>query len=79
LEPAGLPGALRKVLLGEQHTWNPPVLPLGASSLLWDQTAAQFLLDPSGFQRNGRILEPEMPPLELQERWTDSINQWPYG
>ena len=79
LEPAGLPGALRNVLLGEQHTWNPPGLPLGASSLLWDQTAAQFLLDPSGFQRKGRIWEPEMPPLELQERWTDSINQWPYG
>ena len=49
------------------------------SPVLWDETAAQFLLDPSGFQRNGRTWEPAMPLLELQERWTDSINQWPYG
>ena len=79
LEPEGLPGALREVLLGDQHTWNPTMLRPGASSLLWDETAAQFLLDPSGFQRNGRTWEPAMPLLELQERWTDSINQWPYG
>lgn len=76
LEKNGLPGGLRRVLLGHQESWNPAKLKAGGSSKMWDESAAQFLLNSNGFKNVEGVWEPAMGPRNLQRRWTRSINNW---
>ncbi|MCX5516704.1 nucleoside hydrolase [Kaistia algarum] len=63
LRADGLPGSLKAALLANQHTWNPTKVPAsaggpGGESLMWDQSAAIYLLHPELFGPVGHHYEP---------------------
>jgi len=74
LEDSGLPGALKRALRADQTTWRPERLPPGAKSLLWDQLAALYLIDPTSFERVGGHVETTMSPQEVRRAWTAATN-----
>lgn len=70
----GLPGALRAALLNHPQTWLPEALAPGASSYLWDQSAALYLLEPQLFATVGAHKEAAVSAARLQALWTTKIN-----
>ena len=53
---------------------DPLALTPGSKSLLWDQSAALFLLNDRAFQQVGGHWEWKLPLAELQNRWTSAVN-----
>lgn len=76
LEGSGLPGSLKQALLSNLSTWEPTSLPPGAKSLLWDQTAAIYVLNRDLFTTVGDHLEPRIPAAQVRELWTQAVNNW---
>jgi len=84
LRPYGLPGSLKAALMANQHTWNPAKLHLSpdgfAESLMWDQSAAIFLLHPELFTPVGHHYEPLVigsharTSARLRLVWTRDVN-----
>jgi hypothetical protein len=87
----GLPGTMKATLTNYQEYWNqyniPPGLlnPLtnqpqvfkGTKSLLWDQTAALYMIRPdlySMVSTGGNHMEPWVSADDLRALWTSSIN-----
>ncbi|WP_208948166.1 nucleoside hydrolase [Segnochrobactrum spirostomi] len=59
----GLPGALKAALFADRHTWDPAKVGIenggpGGKALMWDQSAAVFLLHPDMFAPVGGHYEP---------------------
>ena len=75
LQPDGLPGALRAVLMANQAIWNPDHLDPGfGESFLWDQLASLYILHPALFHKVGAHMEPAAPPDEIRRIWTSDTN-----
>lgn len=74
LRQEGLPGALRTALKATLWTWEPGSLSPGSSSLLWDDSAAVFLLDREGYAKVGGHWEPIFSPEDLRHRWVEAVN-----
>ncbi|HWJ73324.1 MAG TPA: nucleoside hydrolase [Kaistia sp.] len=85
LRPYGLTGSLKAALLANQHTWNPAKLHLSpdgfGESLMWDESAALYLLHPELFTPVGRHYEPrviggshERTRARLLRTWTHDTN-----
>lgn len=74
LRQEGMPGALRTALKTTLWTWEPGSLSPGNASLLWDDSAAIFLLDREGYARVGGHWEPTISPEELRQRWVRAVN-----
>lgn len=86
LREEGLPGTLKAALLANQHSWNPTKVAVaaggpGGHALLWDQSAAIYLLRPDLFAPVGGHYEPR--PIdgsharirdELRRVWTQATN-----
>ncbi|MBM4360974.1 MAG: nucleoside hydrolase, partial [Deltaproteobacteria bacterium] len=76
----GLPGTLRTVLLGNPDSWNIdnwPNATYGGRSLLWDQSAALYLVNPDLFEMvegNGGHFETTSSPDAYRQAWTDATN-----
>lgn len=67
LEPAGLPGLLKAVLLAAPSQW------LGTR--LWDDAAALSLVEPSAFAPRGGHLEPVVGEAALRDLLVDAVNK----
>lgn len=78
LRTSGLPSSVRQALLSDATTWDPAFLPRGngGKSLLWDQSAALYLVDPSTFAKVGSHMEPRIDVREFRELWTEAVNNW---
>jgi inosine-uridine nucleoside N-ribohydrolase len=74
LRDTGLPGALERALLADQTTWRPKRLPPGGKSLLWDQLAALYLLEPDNFTPVGGHMETTLTPQQVRRAWTAATN-----
>lgn len=74
LKTTGLPGTTRRALLSDRSTWDPTQLPPASESYLWDQGAALFLLDSSGFVQVGGHWEASFTPQRFRDRWTRAVN-----
>jgi inosine-uridine nucleoside N-ribohydrolase len=73
LRGVGLPGAVRAVLEATPSTWLPAPTPTLGSPLMWDDAAALYLLDPTGFT-SGRVARPAFSAQALRQRWVDAVN-----
>jgi hypothetical protein len=87
LSSRGLPNALKQALLGtvRDGSLGPAVkgadywaidccFRAGGKSLLWDQSAALFLVHPDAFEQVGGHLEPKLPAEDFRRLWTESTN-----
>lgn len=87
LEDRGLPNALKQALTGTVRNGSLGEAVKGADywaidccfraggkSLLWDQTAALFLLHADDFTKVGGHYEPALPPDAFRLLWTNSTN-----
>lgn len=70
----GLPGTLKAALNATPANWRLDLLTNGNKSLLWDQSAALFMLYPDRYQPVGGHWETTMTPLEFQTQWTADVN-----
>jgi inosine-uridine nucleoside N-ribohydrolase len=77
----GLPGALRKVLLGNPASWDidgwPNASYNSGRSLLWDQSAALYMVYPELFAMQGGDqghYETTSTPDAFRKTWTDATN-----
>jgi len=73
LHTDGLPGTVKSVLDATPSTWIPVQTPTGPSPLLWDDAAALYLLDPTGFT-SGLVKRPEFSAQEFRQRWVRAVN-----
>lgn len=82
----GLPGALKAALLANRHTWDPAQVGVeqggpGGKSLMWDQSAAVFLIHPDMFAPVGGHYEPykggshSQSVADLLRTWTTDTNK----
>jgi hypothetical protein len=62
----GLPGTLRAVLLANPKAW--------ADTLMWDDTAALYLVHPQAFGVKGAHVEPTVNPEEIRRLWLAAAN-----
>lgn len=77
LGTTGLPGNLRTALLANPAAWEPNALASGSDqTLLWDQSAATYMLHPKLYQRIGAHWEITVSVAEFQRIWTESVNVW---
>jgi hypothetical protein len=67
LRPTGLPGTLRAVMLANPAGWK--------ETLMWDDTAALYLLHPEAFGAKGGHVEPTVAPEELRRLWLTAANR----
>ena len=67
LAPAGLPGTLRALLLGNPEGWK--------DTLMWDDSAALYVLHPEVFERKGAHVEPKVSPDEIRRLWLGAANR----
>lgn len=90
LEPRGLPNGLKQALVGivrngslgaavegEDYWAIDCCFRAGGKSLLWDQSAALFLVHPEAFDNvggPGGHYEPALSPDDFRALWTDSTN-----
>lgn len=81
LHSEGLPNTLKQVLLGYTNSWNLDTWPnkiYGGKSLLWDQSAALYMVYPEIFKKlggpNGHF-EAAVSPQEFRAKWTEATNQ----
>lgn len=90
LEPRGLPNTLKQALVGtvrngslgtavegEDYWAIDCCFKAGGKSLLWDQSAALFLVHPGAFTKvggSGGHYEPAISPDEFRALWTSSTN-----
>lgn len=81
LDSQGLPNTLKKVLLGYTNSWNLDTWPnkvYGGKTLLWDQSAALYMVYPEIFKKlggpNGHF-EAAVSPEEFRTKWTEATNQ----
>jgi len=81
LDSEGLPNTLKKVLLGNTDSWNLDTWPnkiYGGKTLLWDQSAALYMVYPEIFKKvggpNGHF-EAAVSPQEFRAKWTEATNQ----
>lgn len=81
LDAEGLPNTLKQVLLGYTNSWNLDTWPnkvYGGKTLLWDQTAALYMVYPEIFKKLGGPkghFSPAVSPEELRAKWTEATNQ----
>ena len=75
LRRTGLPNALRLALQADQTTWRPGRLQPGSTCLLWDQTAALYLLHPKDFWRVGNYWAPALSPRNIRRAWVLAANR----
>lgn len=79
LDSAGLPNTLKQILLGDSQTWALDTWEeseMGDKfSLLWDQSAALALLEPSIFGPVGGHVETVLSAEELRHAWTEFTNR----
>ncbi|MBY0442121.1 MAG: nucleoside hydrolase [Mycobacteriaceae bacterium] len=79
LESTGLPNTLKQILLNDAHTWALDTWEesnIGDRfSLLWDQSAALELLDPSLFGPVGGHVETVLSPDDLRNTWAQFTNR----
>ena len=81
LDSQGLPNTLKKVLLGYTDSWNLDTWPnkiYGGKSLLWDQSAALYMVYPEIFKKLGGPsghFEAAVSPEEFRAKWTEATNQ----
>jgi inosine-uridine nucleoside N-ribohydrolase len=81
LDAEGLPNTLKQVLLGYTNSWNLDTWPnkiYGGKSLLWDQSAALYMVYPEIFKKLGGPeghFESAVSPEEFRAKWTEATNQ----
>ena len=81
LESRGLPNTLKRILLQNPYSWNLDTWPnktYGGRTLMWDQSAALYMIYPEIFKKvggPGGHYEPAVSPEELRVKWTQSTNQ----
>lgn len=81
LDGEGLPNTLKQVLLGHSNSWNLDTWPnkiYGGKTLLWDQSAALYMVYPEIFKKVGGPkghFEPAVSPEEFRAKWTEATNQ----
>ena len=80
LDSQGLPNTLKQVLLGHTQSWNLDSWPnkqYGGKSLLWDQSAALYMIYPEIFKKvggpNGHF-EADVSPEKFRAKWTEATN-----
>jgi hypothetical protein len=66
LVPKGLPGTLRALMFNNRDAWK--------DALMWDDSAALYLLYPGRFARKGAHFEPNVPPDEMRLFWLNATN-----
>ena len=76
LRTTGLPGAFRTAYLATLWTWEPGSLSPGNLSLLWDDSAAMYLLSTKGFTKTGNFWAPSMSAEALRATWVRAVNSW---
>lgn len=81
LESQGLPNTLKQVLLKHPESWNLDTWPneqYGGKSLLWDQSAALYMIYPELFKKvggpNGHF-EADLSPEDFRAKWTEATNR----
>jgi inosine-uridine nucleoside N-ribohydrolase len=67
LSPRGLPGTLRALMSANRDSWK--------EALLWDDSAALYLLHPERFALKGAHQEPNVSPADLRSLWLDAANR----
>ncbi len=81
LTSKGLPNALKQVLLNHPRSWaldDWETSGFGGKTLLWDQAAALYLLDPSIFKKvggRGGHYETTLMPEPFRKKWTKYTNK----
>ena len=81
LDSAGLPNTLKAILLGHTDSWNLDTWPnstYGGKSLLWDQSAALYMVYPEIFKKFGGPhghVKTILSPDAFRSKWTDATNQ----
>ena len=63
----GLPGTIRALLLTNRDAWK--------DALMWDDSAALYLLRPDRFGPQGAHQEPVVPPAEIRDLWLNATNR----
>lgn len=63
----GLPGTLRALLLANRDAWK--------EALMWDDSAALYLLHPDQFTPKGAHQEPTASPAEVRNLWLNAANR----
>ena len=81
LDSEGLPNTLKQVLLGHAESWNLDTWPnkrYGGKSLLWDQSAALYMVYPEIFKKLGGPeghFEAAISPQAFRAKWTEATNE----
>ena len=81
LDSQGLPNTLKIVLLENPDSWNMNTWPnkiYGGKTLLWDQSAALYMIYPELFKKiggPGGHYEAAVSPEEFRAKWTQATNQ----
>ena len=63
----GLPGTIRALLLTNRDAWK--------DAMMWDDSAALYLLRPDRFGPQGAHQEPVVPPAEIRDLWLNATNR----
>ena len=63
----GLPGTVRALLLANRDAWK--------EALMWDDSAALYLLHPDRFAPKGAHQEPTASPADLRTLWLNATNR----
>lgn len=81
LDSKGLPNTLKRILLEHPDSWNLDTWPnkiYGGKTLLWDQSAALYMIYPEIFKKVGGPsghYEAAVSPEEFRAKWTQATNQ----
>lgn len=67
LTPAGLPGTVRALFLGNPGGWK--------DTLMWDDSAVLYLLHPEAFGPKGAHVEPVVSTDEIRRLWLQATNR----
>ena len=67
LTPAGLPGTVRALFLGNPGGWK--------DTLMWDDSAVLYFLHPEAFAPKGAHVEPIVSPDEIRRLWLQDTNR----
>ena len=80
LDTQGLPNTLKQILMGHTESWDLDDWPnkhYGGKTLLWDQSAALYMIYPEIFKKVGGLkghYEADISPEQLRAKWTEATN-----